>query len=605
MLTSIVLIPTLVNGFLFWDDGTYVYQNPLIREFSWPHLRQMFAASYASNYHPLTLLSHLADWQLWGEWAPGHHASNLAIHLMNTWLVWLLCREASPARVPWGAPLPCGPAASPRLRDESCAARSESGQVVAVALAALVFGIHPLHVQSVAWIAERKDVLCTCFFLLAILAQVRWRSMGTRYGLVWVALAGLAALASKPMAVSLAAVLVAYDRLVAGVAWRRAVAAQAPLILASVAFGAATWSAQSAHAIGDVSRLAANGLSAFHALAFYVEKLVCPTGLLAHYPRDPAWQTVGLATISAVVIWAGLAYVAARIHDPACRWGIAFFVLSLAPVSGLVPIGLAPVADRYAYLPSIGLVVCLGRLLGRGIDWVQGQRRPGKLAPSIGVMLGVAALGALGVLAWQRCTVWRNDRTLWTDVLQARPDSGLARVNFGYALWRTERALEAAIEQFEQVRRADVDGQYKLARMNRAVVQAELLGVRDATATELEMLLTTEPLDDNRFVTPTLVRVYDELARGALARHEHDAAVSYCEAALRLAPSHTAIQKRLTLTLLRMGDVRRALVVARTAVEFAPDDAAARVNLARIAALAGELSSPDSPLGDGPPSAQP
>lgn len=554
------MAPAIPNGFLIWDDASYVYRNPVVMNPSWSHFRDIFTHTYVSNYHPITWLSHQLDWVVWGDWPTGHHLTSVLLHGCNSALVFFLCVSLG---------------ATPRV----------------ALLGAAVFGVHPMQVQSVAWIAERKNVLCTLFCLLALTAQVR----GGGRRLLWchaaVQFLSLLALGSKPMAVALPVVAILLDVSVLHVTVVRAVRNQTLALCGAAVLSLVTWQAQSEYAISNSSHFSANVATALRANAFYIEKLLVPVELSAHYPRDPSWEVPGSATIAAMCTIGGLAALACWVRRRVAIWGLSFFFVMLAPVSGIVPIGYAAVADRYIYLPMVGLIAA-ATVCGRSC-FGQRDRALGPFARRVKQLLYLSSwclVGWTAVAARGECRVWRDDESLWRAVLARAPESGLARLNLGYYYWRNLRDSQRALEEFDCVEPQHPDGQYKLARLNRTVIQAELHGIGPETASAMEALLRTEPLAENRFVLPNLTAVYGELTRRFLAGNEFGAAMRYCEAALRIDENDRVALKRLAISLYYLGEYDRAVSAARRAAQLDPSDAAAQANLTRITDAARQSS---------------
>ncbi len=423
----------LRNGWVLVDDPAYVTQNPYVtggltaRGLGW-FLRQ----PHGGNWHPLTSLSHLVDVQLFGLAPAGHHAVSLALHLVNVLLLVVVLQRLSGA---WWRSL----------------------------LVGALFGLHPLRVESVAWVAERKDVLSGLFFLLVLWSYARWaaRPGAGRYALVVVAL-GLG-LMSKPMLVTVPCVLVLVDvwplgRLRGG--WRGAggagarplaglVAEKWPLFALAAAAAVVTFVVQRQSGAVAALETVGAGARAGNALLSiwrYAGATLWPAGLAAFYPLrvtvDP-WA-VGAAAAGLVGV-TGLA-LRWRGERPYLAVGWLWYVGMLVPVLGLVQVGMQAHADRYTYLPGIGLLVA-------GVwgvsDGLAGHARARRVAVA-GV---VVALAALGVATARQVALWRDTRTLFTharrvtgenvvtiemlgmaDMLQGRRAEGLALLRRGVAL---------------------------------------------------------------------------------------------------------------------------------------------------------------------------
>jgi len=452
--TALAYLPSLGNGFTNWDDTSYVHENPWIAEPSAP-LGGLFSAYHMGNYHPLTLLSFVADHALFGLDPRGYHAVNLVLHLLVTAGVFVLVRLLT-------------------------------SRLDAPFVAALLFGLHPLHVESVAWISERKDLLYTLFYLGALICWViRNRRRGSAGLYVASLLLFVLALGSKALAVTLPVVLLLVDRLLGRALTPRALLDKLPYFAVALVGGLVAIDAQASMqaVLGqEVVGLGARAIVGGYGLAMYLGKLVAPLGLSALYPY-PSGLSDGLpAGYVAAALVAGLLVLLlllARRRFPRLFFGGAFFLVTLAPVLQFLPVGGAVMADRYAYLPSVGISYLVG--LGWSV-WAEreGQRTLGR---RVVATLLLAYLVVLGGLTWQRTRVWHDSVTLWNDVIDKAPTAALAYFNRGSA-WGARGDHERAVADFTEVLRlfpTDAD-----SYLNRGRAQDRLgrpdLAVQDFTS---------------------------------------------------------------------------------------------------------------------------
>jgi tetratricopeptide (TPR) repeat protein len=427
-LTVLAYEPIRENGFVY-DDELYIQHNPHVlagltgRSVAWA-----FTTDYASNWHPLTWLSLQLDHQLFGLEPWGYHLTNLLLHLANTVILLMLLWRMTGA---WW--------------------RS--------ALVAALFAVHPLHVESVAWVTERKDGLSTFFGLLSLWAYagyVKRPGLG-RYALVL--LAYVASLLAKPMLVTLPFVLLLLDYWPLGRVARsedRAAAKEGdrgatregdhartavpilslilekvPLLLLAAASSAATWYAQqqgeSVQALGQLPLEVRVG-NALVAYVVYLRKMVWPSDLAAFYPHPqaklPAWQ-IGtaaflLSVLTFLVLWL-------RCKAPYLAVGWFWYLGTLVPVLGLVQVGAQAYADRYTYFPLIGIFLA--------ITWGGAELVTKWLARSRDLMVGAAAIVVFffALLTWLQVQYWRDGVTLWGHSLEVEP-SALAHTNYASAL---------------------------------------------------------------------------------------------------------------------------------------------------------------------------
>jgi tetratricopeptide (TPR) repeat protein len=419
---SLSFYPILRNQFILWDNQDYILLNPHIQSLNLENLWWMLTSLEIANWHPFTWLSHAVDYAAFESRPAGHHATNLLLHWANSvWLLWLIPLLFAPASA--------APATAWKQAD--------SQLWLAATLAALLFAVHPQRVEVVAWAAERKELLCLYFWLGATTAYVFYARGGHAF---WLGLALLGhglALMSKPMAVTLPAILLLLDlyplRRLDGVEnrWQRLgwlLLEKIPFGLLSLAAAATTILAQAQS--GSVSELAELGLlprllNACHSLFFYLAKAVAPLLLLPFYPYPDyhGWQAMlppvaaGLAGLAMLALWW-------RGHR---AWPAAalFYVITLLPVLGLVQVGLQAAADRYTYLPMLPFYVLAGfgaaRLMRLG-RW--------RMAASGGVALLLAGLMSL---SHQQSLLWRNGVTLWGYAALFTPASDLVQANLGAA----------------------------------------------------------------------------------------------------------------------------------------------------------------------------
>jgi hypothetical protein len=470
LLTVLVYIPALHNGFVNWDDTGYVYENEHIRSLGKESLQWMLTAYHASNWHPLTWLSHGIDYAIWGLDPLGHHLTSIVLHGLNTFLVVVLITRL----VQIGQGRRIGRGASEET--------GEDRAVVVGAVTGLLFGIHPLHVESVAWVSERKDVLYAFFYLLSVLSYVRYVWMHREGGSVrsrWYVLSlvmFVCSLMSKPMAVTLPVVLLILDvyplgrtgiRELVGSQWR-VVVEKVPFFVLSIVSSILTVQAQEAGGALKSLELHPMGeriLVAFRALLFYLYKMVLPLDLAPLYPY-PA--VTGLLDIE--YLWMVLLVIGITVF---CIWrwrrqrvwavGWAYYIVSLFPVLGIVQVGEQAAADRYTYLSSLGpfLLAGLGALevVKRVFD-----RKYGPVSGKISIVfVSVFLFGFFSVFAVQQTRIWKDSITLWNHDLNIYPDSThVAYYNRGKA-FEDDKNYRKALDDYEKaIERQSSSGTGKL-----------------------------------------------------------------------------------------------------------------------------------------------
>lgn len=398
LITLLIFHGIISHDFLHFDDNIYVFSNPHIQNgLSLETFKWAFTTFHSANYHPLTWLTHILDVQFYGLNPAGHHLTNGLLHAANTMAVFLMLFKLT-----------------------GCRYRS--------AMVAALFGWHPLHVESVAWVAERKDLLCGLFFILTLSAYQYYTEKSNiyRYSAVFFALAF--ALLSKPMAVTLPFVLLLLDgwplhRLQAREGgWRaqsklllKRVIEKVPFFLLSIASCALTLMAHAqwnAVAGTDQLPLMPRLETSIFAYAWYVYKTFLPTGLAAFYPHPGidgiSGFQIALAIILIVVITA--AALVWRKKNPPLLVGWLWYLGTLVPVVGFVHVGAQLVADRYTYLPSIGLFMAIVWTLSRlGFGRVHIQR--------IGAATALLVLVVLATMTYRQISFWQNDQILHQRML--------------------------------------------------------------------------------------------------------------------------------------------------------------------------------------------
>jgi len=431
-----VFRPVLANGFVNWDDPIYLGELARMGRFSWSSLRWMWTSLQPFYLQPIAWMTHLADYQLWGMKAIGHHATNWVLHgiyvaLVGT-LVWLLT----------GAP------GNVRKRE----------RLAMSAGIALVCGIHPLQVESVAWVAARNGLLCSVWMVAALCVYVHAVESGgkPKRGWWWTTVALLVvALLTKPFAVSLPLVMLALDffplRRHVERSWWRLLGEKWLMILLSVA--AAVGAVEAQEHLEDLVdyTIWARVLVTSRGVVFYLWKLVWPVWLSPFYPlngqitvRSEEFLVPLLfcVVVTAVAVWR-------RDRVPvlaAAWWG---YLALLGPVSGLVQIGNQAVADRYAYLAMVPVLIAFSS----GILWLW-RRGPTLFKMAFCVIVGLW-MCFLGLRTRQQIQVWRSDLSLWGEVLAAFPTDPRANYNAALALVKTGHLAEARVTAERAVNYSD------------------------------------------------------------------------------------------------------------------------------------------------------
>lgn len=429
-----VFWPVLHHDFVNYDDDVYVTENPKVRAgLTVDGLRWAWTTSHAANWHPLTWISHMLDSEIFGLDPGGHHLTSLILHALNGVLLFLVLSRTTGAM--WRS-----------------------------ALVAVLFVIHPLHVESVAWVAERKDLLSTSFGLLALLAYARHAESPRPARLTWVFLLLALGLTAKPMLVSFPFVLLLLDywplRRSRDESWRRLVIEKLPLFGLAAVSGVVTVAVQRAGgALGstELYPLGARIPNAIVSCVEYLRKTVWPADLAVFYPHPgSAWEPWRVAVAATLVAAVSVLAVRLRRQQPWLLTGWLWYLVTLAPVIGLIQVGQQALADRYTYLPLIGVFT--------GIVWIVPDLRSRR---ALAVTAGIAAavmIATLGVAARAQVGHWRDSVALFRHALEVTENNHIAHNSLGVALSRLGREPEA-MEHYREalrVRPGDADAHYNL-----------------------------------------------------------------------------------------------------------------------------------------------
>jgi protein O-mannosyl-transferase len=571
-----VFLPGLHGEFLDWDDPKNFLENPHYRGLGPAQLHWMFTAFHHGHYMPMTWLTLGWDYVLWGMNPFGYHLTSLLLHAANAILVYLLAIQLMSAvnRGPQGL--------TPSLR-------------IGAAFAALLFALHPLRVESVAWVTERRDVLCGFFYLLAILAYLRWcdaQFSGAEEGRGWygASLAAFsAALLSKSMAVSLPLVLLVLDvyplrrltldrGLMREGEQRRMLKEKIPFLALAAAAAVVAFIAIRhlenlvlMSGLGVVERVS---IASF-AIVFYLWKMMVPLHLSALYelPDSIHWQAPSFLLSGLLVVTITGMTLGLRRRWPILAAVWVTYVLMLLPVSGIAQNGPQIAADRYTYLPMIGWAFlaggCLWTVLASTPRWA--TRRV--WAPTMAVV--VAALIALAVLTRQQVMTWHDSAVLWTHALAVQ-QSSVAHSNFGRVLALQGHFDEAAKHFREAIR---IKPAYAMAHNNLGLALASQGQLSEATQ-HYQEAIRLKP----RYADPHYNLGLTLASQGKLAE-----AVGQYRQALQFRPDYGAAHQSLAIALSGLGQWPEALDHSRDAVRINPDSPEAHNSLGIALARGGDL----------------
>lgn len=529
-LVSLVYSPVIQHKFLDYDDADYVLNNSHVKSgLTSQSVQWAFSAGHAGNWHPLTWISHMADVNMFGLWAGGHLLVNVLLHGLNTVLLFFLLRFST-------------------------------GSCWRSALVAALFALHPCHVESVAWVAERKDVLSAFFGLGCLLTYCvyarknktpAFKSLATSPA-YWATFTLLSCgLMAKPMLVTLPCVMVLLDfwplnRFKDSKSFAHTMAEKIPLFVLVGASCVITVIAQreggAVQSLGDMS-LISRLENAVVSYVRYLEKVFWPTNLATPYPHPGDWPN--LLTVGCVLL---LALLSGGVWFFRRRWpfvlvGWLWFLGMLVPVIGIVQVGAQSMADRYTYLPYIGIFVALVwsghaamsfraektlELNGTACSAAAGNHRasgPVLQRPWIAAVLATGLLLSLGLITRKQIAVWRNSETLFRHAISVTTSNWLAYYNLGWHLDRQGKVDEA-------------------------------LGFYRKTAQ----------------IEPRFPNSWNNIGCALASRKEYEDAIPYFEKALALEPSSPEMSLNLANALRETGKIDRATDLYQFVLESRPED---------------------------------
>ena len=570
--TLTAFLPALENQFVNWDDDKNFLENPHYRGLAGPHLHWMWTTFHIGHYAPLTWMTLGLDYLLWGMSPLGYHLTSLLLHAANAVVFYVLARRILTL-------------ARPGLADRGHAL------AVSAEFAALVFAIHPLRVESVAWVTERRDVLSGLFYLLTILVYLRACAREARdHRSYWlsVALFGCALL-SKSMAVSLPIVLLILDvyplrRLGGPLGWwceaaRRVYADKVPFVLLAAAASALAFRAQTLlHSLVSLDQLSVPGRLevSVYGLSFYLWKMIFPLHLSNLYPRPPTldpWAMPFLLSCGVVLAITALA-LACRRRLPGLLAAWSAYVVVLLPVIGIVQIGPQIAADRYTYLAGLGGALLAGA--GLGACWQTVASSTTGTPTALGLAgTATAIVLALGVLTWHQAQVWHDSERLWTHALAIDPNSAVAQNNLGYAL-DLQGKLAEATEHYRQALHIDPN----FAHAHTSLGQALLAKGKPTEA--------IEHFQQALRLRPDFAEAHNNWGVVLTQQGKPNEAIEHFQQALRISPDLAEAHNNWGAVLGQQGKPAEAAEHFQQALRIKPDFADARANLARVVTLQGK-----------------
>lgn len=549
------------HPFINYDDPSYIIENRHVQAgLTWEGVHWAFTTVHVGNWHPLTWISHMLDVELFGLNAERHHLVSLLLHTSNTFLLLLVLSRMT-------------------------------GKRLESAFVAALFALHPLHVESVAWIAERKDLLSTFFWMLTILAYLRYVKKTGVLNYLLVALLFVGGLMAKPMLVTLPFTLMILDywplgRILSGncmdanrafrypkISFLRSIFEKLPLFGLSAISCIITYLAQkSSDAVTpiDAYSLSVNIANALVSYIRYLGKMFWPTNLAIFYPHPGTslftWKVAGAALVIFLLTFLAFRF---RSRYPYLLFGWLWYLVTLVPVIGIVRIGSQGMADRYTYVPLVGLFVAA--------TWYATDLNLRlRLNKAITVTMAITIIAALSFVTWRQAGYWRSSAILFQHAVYVTEINPFAHNMAGAALV-AEGRNEDALPHFQEALR--LKPHFAMAHYNLALVYDIQGKVNDA---EKEYKKCIE-------INPLKAEPYNNLGLIYLNQKRYNEAEELFKSALNLKQKNVTFYNNLALVYLQQGNFVESESLLHKALDFEPNDVETRYHLGLIYASNGRL----------------
>jgi protein O-mannosyl-transferase len=539
LITYFVFSPSLNDGFTNWDDNFYVTQNPLVINNSVP-VATIFKTPVDLNYHPLTVLSLALNYQN-GKLDPsGYHLENLILHLLNTILVFLFIYLLT------------------------------RRNLLMAAIVSLFFGIHPMHVESVTWVSERKDVLYVFFFLSGLIAYLRYSETKKIAWYFFTLLLFILSCLSKGMAVVFPVILLLVDYL-KGVKWKwRILLEKIPFFILSIVFGIIAVKSQAGQAMVSIQsfNFLQQILFASYAALMYIVKLFVPYKLSAFYPYPDTFSPNGIPLIFYLSPFIVLVLLAAVVYfflkkEKEIVFGLLFYFVSVALVLQFVAVGAAIIADRYSYLSYIGLLFIAAYLINK--VW---QNKSRVLALMKYPVMLIVIIGAVtfSFQTYSRTQVWKDSDTLWSDVVNNYtevPTAYFNRANYYYDINQIDKAVS---DYTSALQSGHIDNDsYKKIYYDRGLLYYTYYKKYDLSIADYTKAIAIDDTFRRGYYNRGLV--YTEVGK-------YDSAIVDFGTAIKLYPGYVDAYSNRGAAYFKEGKVNLALDDYNTAIALAPANAA-------------------------------
>ncbi len=535
-----VFFPSLRSGFVNWDDDSYIIEDTLMQNLSWQNVKTIFTSPQLDNYHPLSRLSYALEYHFFKQKPFIYHLNNLILHLFNCilvfWFILLL-----------------------------------SENIFISFITAILFGIHPLHVESVVWVSERRDVLYSLFFLSALISYLYY--IKTRIKKCYYLSIGLFVLSllSKAMAVTLPFILILIDYLFYNKAGKASFKNKAPFFIITILLSIITLIIR----IQAGDYLGKNTLNLYHNIAvacfsllFYLNKVLMPVKLACIYPYNYSdiyfFHRIFFFILSTLIILLAGTVILSK-YSKKIIFGTGFFIITIFPVIQLIPSSgaMSVVSDRYSYIPAIGLFYTFASVL----YWIYKKKHKyEKAAKTLIQIILIGIISALSILTYNRCQVWKDSISLWDDVLKNYPNVATAYNSRGVEyLLKGEHAKAYA----DFMSALSIDQNYYEAYFNLGSLYSS--EGNDNEAVKL--------INKTLQINPDYLKAYEMLIAIYGRAGRHSEVIKTCERVIQL--KHNYIQAYINLCSAygNLGDFQEAIVYGVKAIAIDPKSGLAHMNL--------------------------
>jgi tetratricopeptide (TPR) repeat protein len=532
-ITFVSFLPSLKNDFINWDDNQYVTENVTITDLSWENIKTIFSHFYMGHYHPLTLLSYSIEFEFHKLNPFIYHTTNLILHLFNSlfvfWLIFML-----------------------------------KGGILTSLWVAFLFGIHPLHVESVAWISERKDLLYSFFFLESVICYLYYRkTQGVNYYYLSIFLFILSLL-SKSMAVTLPFILLIHDYLLDRKFDKKTLIEKIPFLFFALTFGIiALFSKDPTGKISQRSSVTffENILIVSDILVSYLSKLILPNKLSCLYPPVKLGTYSWVYLLAMAIIFIG-GIILSR-YNKKIIFGLLFFLITLLPV-----LPLKIVADRYTYIPYRGLFY----IGGAGFSWLYHRKiERAKIVKTSLLILFIGIVGMFSFLTWERCKVWEDSISLWSDVLKNHPDILIAYIDRG-AAFLNKKEYDKSISDYNHALNMNPNNEKVSSIYNNRGNAYAGKGLYDHAISDFTKALT---------INPKYELAYSNRGNTYLIKGLYHQALADFNKALEINPRYAEAYFNKALVLEQMGCIQEAIEAYQRFIQDAPPQYAKHIHHAR------------------------